>query len=564
MASRTEADIIITPPAEGFPRATVTSWDIYRGLNGAEAVLIANIDDSVLTYADTGLPTNTPEHTFTYTVFAVSAEGRRGSNVVSVQWAGSILNQPTAPTSLASANIQDTSFRLQWSETADATVTKHGIFQGTTLVVNDIPANATSYTWSGRTPSTTYASLTVRRYNGWAGGTVPGWSTASNAVTVTTTATASGPLFTGHVPGQIYLGWSTLVSDSTAETQLNSQAPVPASPPASYSNLIGCRRLYTKNSSIISATDAAQRMLWISAKGDELGTTTSVSGWSAIASGSQDAAIVSYFTSLVARNKMTFFTFHHEPIGDTSDPVSQGTIYCNAFLRIMQVVDSNFPGHRIVFLPCNEEYRVEGNRVNSIYVDWARWMPESMCPGKGGPRPWDLIGFDMYQLGQNTSTNPLSGVQFSHRWWRVEGLFAGTYTPTGSSALPWMDYTPGQDITFAIGEASARPGAFYNFENSLGSDRSNMTGAKYARDMMDFIFNNIDEFACMCWFNSIGSDLVYNDERLYPGTNTWNKTPGHPSFVTQTGDTEIILNVYREKLASGLTVKLASNGLPPT
>lgn len=573
LTAQDTASLTWVPQTQTWPRTAVTEYRVYRTADGGDPELLTTVDETVLAYEDSAAPTGSPEVVLTYQVVAVNVDGERGSNILTLQWTGTPLTQPTSLTNLAVSNVQATSVRLTWNSTPDATVTKIGIFQGLTILVNDIPANATSWDFTGLTTGQTYSNINVRRYNGWPGGSAPGWSPGSNTVSFTP-QTSNAPLFLGHVPGKVYLGWSTSHNEgssasgqNTAESQLNNQTPLPTStgPQGSdFAGLLGVRRLYSKDNSAISHADAQQRVLWISAKGDDLGAAGGVNGWAQIANGQVDASIESYFTSLVARNKLTIFTFHHEPIGDSNNPVTDGTTHVDAHLRIMQVVDAEFPGHRIIFCPNYEENRLRNLQVNGTFIDWSRWLPEDMLPGKGGPRPWDFISFDMYQYGANTSTNTRAGVQFSHRWWRIDELFTGEFTPNGTTAMSYMDYTPGVDLAFGIGECASRPGAFYNFQQGSGT-QSNMTGAKYARDMMDYIFSNPDKYAFVSWFNSIGADLIYNDERLFPGTNTWGgKTPNHPSFVQQTGDTEYTINVYREKIAGGLSVKLAANGLPPT
>lgn len=584
LTSRTTSQVTVTPRANNFPRSHLLYYVVYRSTDGAEPVAIGPAItpplDTPMVWTESGLPVSTaPEKIFTYTVRAYNSDGAGAlSNVVSLQWAGVIISQPTAPTGLTFSALGPNSVRLAWNETADASVTKHGIFQGTTLLVDNLSATATFYTWSGLLPSHLYSGISVRRYNG-VGSTAPaGWSPASGTVTFTTTSGALSPMFTGHIRGKCYLGWSTSQAEGTAsgtaEFQLNNQVPFNPAAGAptgtNYGSLLGVRRLYNKVSSDISYADSQNRVLWISAKGDEMGASLGVAGWSQIASGSKDAGIISYFTDLVARGKLTIFTFHHEPVGDATDPVGDGTIHCAAHQRIMQVVDANFggkwngtSGHKIIFCPNYEENRLRNLKVNGTNIDWSKWLPANMLPGLGGPRPWDFISWDIYQYGADTSTGAKNGVQFSHRWWRIDELFTGTFTPTGTTVMPYMRFIPGVDIVFGIGEGTQRPGAFANFEGNVGTNRSNMTGAKYSRDYLNYVFANIDKFAFLSWFNTIGADIVYNDERLYPGNITWGGDDPQHDYTQQNGDTEYTINIYREKLASGLTVKLAANGLPP-
>lgn len=476
---------------------------------------------------------------------------------------------PSAPTTLSTTNLQDTSVRLLWSEVADASVTKHGLYQGSTLLVDNISASALQYDWTGLLPSTQYSNINIRRFNS------TGWSAASPTVTFTTAASGASPLLLGHVPGKLYFGWSTShtegTTSGTAEFQLNNQTPFTTAAPSgqNYSGLLGVRRLYNKSSTDINYIDSQNRVLWLSAKGDELGASTGVTGWGQIASGSRDANIISYFNSLVSRNKLTIWTFHHEPIGDISAP-TDATTYNNACLRIMQVVDSNYPGHRIVFCPNYEENRLLRNlQAGGGSVRWDLWCPASMLPGLGGTRPFDFISFDIYQYGADTNSTPLSthSAYFANRWQTVEAFFEGNYVPTGTTAssIAHLNYTVGTDFVLGIGEGTGRPGAFYYWETGTGTNaqQSNLTGAKYARNYLDYVFNNPEHFYAVSWFNSIGADILYNDERLYPNAATWGGKTQTVNLTQQTGDTEYSINVYREKLLSGLTVKLASNGLPP-
>lgn len=360
-------------------------------------------------------------------------------------------------------------------------------------------------------------------------------------------------LFLGHRPGKIYLGWSTDWDDALASNQLNTYSPGGKS---TYSSKLGVRRVYNKNQSVMDYADAQGRVIWLSAKGPDFGAAGGVSGWKNIRDGQNDQGFINYMTSVVNRNKLTVFSFHHEPVGDQT-ATTDGAVYAAACRRLRNLLDSSFPGHRILFCFNYEENRLRNLKAGNQYVDWSLWIPEDWND------IWDFPSFDFYQYGANASpTNNRAGVEMSHRWWRIDELFAGTFRPTGTSPMPWMNYTPGVDVVFGIGETSARAGAFYNWEKGLSTsaEQSNMTGAKWARDQWNYIFSNINKFWMVSTYNSIGADPTYNDERLVPDDT---RQTAHPSLVTQTGDTERTIDVYREKLDTGLTVKLTSGGLPP-
>ena len=546
MPTRTTADLTILEGNKGA-RVRTLEYEVWRATDAGAASLVHTIDleaGDPLTWTDTGLPTNTPEYTFTYTVYGVNADGTgAASNAFQVQWNGTPTPvQPTAPTSLVASSLQPTSVQLTWTETPDPTVTKHGLFQGSTLLVDNLPSNALAHLWTGRTPSTAYNNINVRRYN------AVGWSPASNLISFTTPATSGGGiLFPDHQPGKIYLGWSTNQGDTYASNELDTYSPGGGD----FASKLGVRRFYNKSQSIGDYADAQNRMWWISAKGTDWGGSGGVAGWSQVASGARDTSMINWFESIIARDKRTIFSFHHEPIGD-STTTSDATIYVNACRRIRSVIDSAYPGHKILFCFNYEENRLRNLNVNGQPVNWALWIPSDWQD------IWHFPSFDFYQYGANSSTSPTAGVMMSHRWWRVDGLFTGDFVPNGTTAMPWMNLTPGVDFTYGIGETSPRPGAFYNWENNLStaSERSNVTGAKFGRDLWDYVFSNIDKFWCVSTFNSIGANYIYNEERLVPRNGNQSGDQTHPSWVTQTGDTERIIDIYREKLNSGLTCKL--------
>lgn len=162
----------------------ITTWDAQRRSstdNGATYGAWAAITGSPFTAAtrtrtDSGLATGTPELTFQYRVRANNGDGGGAwSNVVTLQWQGTPSQQPTAPTSLTLAGKTSTSRKLTWQETADATVTKHGVFEGGVLVVDNIDKTATVYDWTGLVPGSSHTNVGVARYNGQ-------WSPSSNLV----------------------------------------------------------------------------------------------------------------------------------------------------------------------------------------------------------------------------------------------------------------------------------------------------------------------------------------------------------------------------------------------
>lgn len=463
---------------------------------------------------------------------------------------------PPQLSGLAVSNIGDTSATLTWTAGGSTTppVLKSGLFSNNTLLVDDLSPTANTYNWTGLTAGSVHSNINIRRYNS------VGWSLGSNNVSFTNTTPQGTVLFQGHQPGKIYLGWSTDQGDSFATTQINTQAPGAGS----FSQFLGVKRLYQINStSDLNYADTQGRMVWISSKPTDFSTTANpisnnTAGCTALGSGSKDGDIINVFNKLINQrnsaglNKTTLFTFWHEPVGDGITAAS----WCSAWRRIISVVDSNFPGHKVLFAPNIQEYNFRQGGAGTNMLDW---VPEDLI------NLWDLFTVDLYQYELDTNASLTAGVQFSHRWWRIRDFFTGDYSPNGTPALPlpsYLNFNPGVDLAFGIGEMAARSEMFWRHELGYDLD-SNMTGAKWARDALDFIFARPNEIPIVSWFNSTG----VGDERLWPNagaTGSWfqDSTKAHPTAAThpdltqQTGDTEYIINVYREKLSSGLTCRI--------
>jgi chitodextrinase len=122
---------------------------------------------------------------------------------------------PTAPGNLTAGAVTSTSVALSWtaSTSSDSTVSGYYVYRGSSLVAT---VTGTSYTDTALTPSTQY-SYTVKAFD--AAGNV---SAASNTVTVTTAAAASGPpaptlSSTGVTSTTVSLSWNA-VTDSAGVT----------------------------------------------------------------------------------------------------------------------------------------------------------------------------------------------------------------------------------------------------------------------------------------------------------------------------------------------------------
>lgn len=178
MPSRTSATLSWTHPDESG-RLPVTGWRVYR--DGVQEG--SDLAASATGVTVTGLPTDTPELVFTWTVKAVCAYGvGYVSNYVKTKWMAATVAQPVPPTGLTAGTPTASQVQLNWAMVADSTVDKLAIYSGDTLLRDGLDKGATSYLLTGLTESTTYPDLNVRRHN------VNGWSPGSNFVTVTTPA----------------------------------------------------------------------------------------------------------------------------------------------------------------------------------------------------------------------------------------------------------------------------------------------------------------------------------------------------------------------------------------
>lgn len=190
MPSRTSAALSWTPQAVATGRMPIVGWRVY--VDGV--AYGSDLAASTLSVSVTGLSTSTsPEAIHVFHVAALSAVGiGYNSNKVTLQWNGSQVSEPKPCQSLVAGTPTSSSVQLTWSEEVDATVTKHGIFLGDTLLRDNLASNATAYVLSSLSEATTYADVNVRR------ATSAGWSPASNMLTFTTQV--SGPPAVVHDP----------------------------------------------------------------------------------------------------------------------------------------------------------------------------------------------------------------------------------------------------------------------------------------------------------------------------------------------------------------------------
>lgn len=510
LTTRTSMSLGWTAP-DNTGRPPITDYNIYRQNDGGADTYVGHTGSgSTLTFVDSPLPTNTPEIVFTYTVRAVNSDGvGAASSAKIVQWSGGVITQPpAAPTNLVRGSLTSSSVVLTWAVTADASVTKQAIYNGNTLLVDNIDKNALSFTWSGLTPGNTYSAINVRRFNS------AGWSGQSNTVAFTVPQPSAGQFF-GHQPGKVYVGMTVGPqtnspyngSEPSWDTMVNNTIQVPGV----YAERIYAPTYGTKAQTCLGEVAAKRRIPWISNKpGNISGSIPNTqAGWDSIASGNFDAAIRTTFDDLLdtpaANNGPIVWTFHHEP-QQVGRSASVGTSFNNAFNRIIDIAKARPTWNdNIVFCPNYMEYlwRAPDSRQIGGSVQNA-WFPASALSR------WDFFSFDIYPFDDgNVSTDPTN--YFSvHPPMRIQRI---------KDSLDLYGYS---NMLLGVGEFAGR----HNIPTYV------WTAAQWVRSIMDYMEAD-PRFWIACYFNSDGGVA---DESLMWGA--------------EAGDTETQMTVFREKLGT--------------
>lgn len=167
----------------------VTGYRIYNGSNVA-----ATVSGTTLTYNVTGLTANTA---YTFHVKAIDIAGNESSasNSVTVTTNAPVGNDTQAPTAPGGLHVMgaptSSSLMLMWTASTDNVgVTGYQIYRGTTLVTT-VAANATSYTVTGLSASTTYTFI-IRAID------AAGNQSAASAVNGTTAAASTAPAWAAN------------------------------------------------------------------------------------------------------------------------------------------------------------------------------------------------------------------------------------------------------------------------------------------------------------------------------------------------------------------------------
>lgn len=179
LPTRTTSTLSWVAPDNGS-RPPITGYLIFR--NGVQ---VGSVSATARTFSESSLPTDTPEAVFNYTVKAQNADGvGASSNVVSLQWNTVVIQTPTALTNFDRGVMTTTSVPLTWTGTSDSSIVKQGIFEGATLIRDNLDPALRSYNLTGLAPRSVHNNVSVRRANLSASGVLQ-WSPASNLLSFT-------------------------------------------------------------------------------------------------------------------------------------------------------------------------------------------------------------------------------------------------------------------------------------------------------------------------------------------------------------------------------------------
>jgi hypothetical protein len=180
----TNVDLVVAYVEPG-DRPPVLTWHWFR--DGVERGTTIEPDR---TFSDSTVPNDSNAHSFFVRGESVDGLGDP-SNSLSLTFGGTSVVAPTAPTGFNRSNLTSTQVDLNWSETPDARVDKHGIFeQGQTPGINapavdNIDPTALTFTRTNQTPGSQHSGVGVARHIPDAGAPNNGWSPKSNVITYT-------------------------------------------------------------------------------------------------------------------------------------------------------------------------------------------------------------------------------------------------------------------------------------------------------------------------------------------------------------------------------------------
>jgi len=156
-----------------------TGFVLERQLNGGAFAALAPIAANTTQAIDTTVVRSTVPNTYTYRLKAVNGTASSAFTTPACITFDPNLTAPTAPSGFSVSSIDSTTLRLSWDDTTNEAnyevwgrQAKGNVNPKTFVKLAILPADTTTWDWTGRTPYTTYCNR-VRNTNAKGGAYSP-------------------------------------------------------------------------------------------------------------------------------------------------------------------------------------------------------------------------------------------------------------------------------------------------------------------------------------------------------------------------------------------------------
>jgi len=142
-----------------------TGFVLERSLNGGAFTALAPIAANTTQVIDTTVVRSTVPNTYTYRLKAVNGTLSSAFTSPACITFAPLLTAPTAPSGFSVSSIDSTTLRLSWDDTANEAnyemwgrQAKGNVNPKTFIKLATLPADTTTWDWTGRDPYTTYCN----------------------------------------------------------------------------------------------------------------------------------------------------------------------------------------------------------------------------------------------------------------------------------------------------------------------------------------------------------------------------------------------------------------------
>jgi len=142
-----------------------TGFVLERSLNGGAFTALAPIAANTTQAVDTTVVRSTVPNTYTYRLKAVNGTLSSAFTSPACITFAPLLTAPTAPSGFSVSSIDSTTLRLSWDDTANEAnyeiwgrQAKGNVNPKTFVKLATLPADTTTWDWTGRDPYTTYCN----------------------------------------------------------------------------------------------------------------------------------------------------------------------------------------------------------------------------------------------------------------------------------------------------------------------------------------------------------------------------------------------------------------------